>query len=280
MKFLIVGDLHGNMPKLHFKGFDAIIAPGDFCSDATRPFMFQAMRESTKEKPVKWYDLLGRKEAKVMIKQSLADGRKILERLNEVGVPVYAVPGNWDWVGRDLDWSYLAKDYFPTLTKGLKNIVNVYHKSVDIGDYVILGHGVSSEPEYPQHKEVLEQTSAEELAKLKKSYVSTSKKLVSLFKKATKPVIFMSHNVPFNTKIDMITNKESPKYGYHFGSLIAREMIDQFQPLVCIGGHMHEHFTSCKVGKTVAINAGFGSDVNVWLELEGNNIKDLQFVKK
>ncbi len=33
MRFLIVGDLHGQMPKIHFKEFDAIIAPGDFCPD-------------------------------------------------------------------------------------------------------------------------------------------------------------------------------------------------------------------------------------------------------
>lgn len=42
-------------------------------------------------------------------------------------------------------------------------------------------------------------------------------------------------------------------------SLIAREMIDEYHPLVCTVGHMHEHFTKCKVGKTTAINAGFCS---------------------
>ena len=31
VKFLIIGDLHGNKPKIHFKDFDAIIAHGDFC---------------------------------------------------------------------------------------------------------------------------------------------------------------------------------------------------------------------------------------------------------
>lgn len=30
MKLLIIGDLHGNKPKIHFKDFDAIIAPGIF----------------------------------------------------------------------------------------------------------------------------------------------------------------------------------------------------------------------------------------------------------
>lgn len=35
-------------------------------------------------------------------------------------------------------------------------------------------------------------------------------------------------------------------------------MIDKYHPPVCIGGHMHEHFTKCKVGRTTAIIAGVG----------------------
>jgi len=89
----------------------------------------------------------------------------------------------------------------------------------------------------------------------------------------------MSHNVPYNTPIDKINNPESPRDGQHFGSLIAREMIDEFQPLVCIGGHMHEHFTSCMLKKTTCVNAGFGSEVNVWMELIGNKIEKLDFHK-
>lgn len=70
-------------------------------------------------------------------------------------------------------------------------------------------------------------------------YETCLKKVGSLFEKASKPVIY--------------------------------------QPLVCIGGHMHEHFTKCKIGKTIAINVGFGPYANVWLELSDNKIKRLEF---
>ncbi len=56
-------------------------------------------------------------------------------------------------------------------------------------------------------------------------------------------------------------------------------MIEKFQPLVCIGGHMHEHFGKCKIKKTTVINTGFGSNVNTMMELEGNKIKKLEFHK-
>ena len=38
-KFLIVGDLHGQIPKIREKKFDAIIAPGDFCSDELKKYI-------------------------------------------------------------------------------------------------------------------------------------------------------------------------------------------------------------------------------------------------
>ena len=84
--------------------------------------------------------------------------------------------------------------------------------------------------------------------------------------------------------LDEITNKESPKFGYHYGSIVARDIIQKYQPLVSIGGHMHEHFGSTELGKTTVINAGFGSGfgsyVNTWLELGGNKIKKIDFIKK
>ncbi len=286
VKFLIVGDLHGNKPKIYYDGFDAIIAPGDFCSDAPRKYMFQSLREHLKnpETAREWYEIVGRRKAREMVKKSLADGREILEFLNSFDVPVYIVPGNWDWThtrGKESDWNFLNRNYYKDLTEGLSNIVDVYHKIVSISDYAVVGHGITSGPEFPQHKDSLEKLKKDpkSFRKAKKEYERLYDKVSALFKKAKKPVIFMSHNVPYNTPIDKITNRESPRYGMHYGSLIAREMIERYQPLVCIGGHMHEHFRKCRIGKTTAINAGFGSYVNVWMELDGNRIKKLEFYK-
>jgi Icc-related predicted phosphoesterase len=282
MKFVVIGDLHGNAPVIKYEDYDAIIAPGDFCSDAARKFMFEALMKRIKDPTckTKWYDIVGRDKAEEMVKKSLADGRVILEDLNALGKPIYLVPGNWDWTADESeDWDFLHEDHFATLIDGLNNVVDVHHRIVDVGDFEIIGHGISSGLEYPQHKEDLEGKEEDELLELKEKYEVDSEFVTVLFKESTKPVLFISHNVPFNTPIDKIVNPDSPRNGYHYGSLIARESIDEFQPLVCIGGHMHEHFTSCKVGNTIAINAGFGSEVNVFLEVVGDNIKKLEFNK-
>ncbi|MDP1695105.1 MAG: metallophosphoesterase [Candidatus Woesearchaeota archaeon] len=283
MKFLIIGDLHGNRPKIYFKEFDAIIAPGDFCSDALRTVMFQALQLRLKDpkSKVMWWELISRRKAQAMIDKSRADGRKILEYLNTLGVPVYVLPGNWDWTkDPESKFDYLRKDHWKFLIKGLNNIHDMHLRFLDIGKFQLIGHGITSGPEYPQHKEELARFTKAQLTHKKKKYDLLHKQVDNLFRKATKPVIFLSHNVPFNTPIDMILDTRSPRYGLHFGSLLAREMIDKHQPLVCVGAHMHEHFTSHQMDKTTAINAGFGSNVNVWLEVEGNTIKKLEFKRR
>lgn len=281
MKFLIVGDLHGNMPNIHFKDFDAIIAPGDFCSDEARKYMFQAMKERLKDSKskVQWYDIVGKDKAKNMIRKSIKDGRKILERLNSLNVPVYLVPGNGDWTPeKNSKWDFEKINHYKSLIKGLKNLIDVNNKLVNAGEFQFIGHGITSRPEYPQYKEDLK-AYKKDLGKIKKEYIKDLTKTSSLFEKASRPIIFLTHNVPFNTPIDKIVNKESPKNGYHYGSLIARKAIEKYQPLVCIGGHMHEHFAKCRIGKTVCINTGFGSFVNIFLKLEKNKIKEIEFYK-
>lgn len=283
MKLLIVGDLHGNIPTIYYKQFDAIIAPGDFCSDEPRKYMFEALniRMRNPKSKIRWYDLVGKVKTKEMIEKSIKDGRIILEKLNSLNVPVYVVPGNWDWTieKEETKWDYLKQDHYQELIKGLENIIDVNHKKIDLGEYQIIGHGISSGPEYPQYEEDMNGLSKKELLFKKAEYERMYKEVDNLFMMSSKPTIFLSHNVPFNTSIDEIINKKSPRNGYHYGSLIAREIIENYQPLICIGGHMHEHFGECKIKKTVCVNAGYGSNVNTFLELENNEIKKLEFHK-
>jgi Icc-related predicted phosphoesterase len=284
MRFLIVGDLHGAIPKIQVKEFDAIIAPGDFCSDELRTYDFISEMIKRGMNPFldyEWYDIVGRKKAKEMVDQSVLAGRKILQKLNSFGKPVYIVPGNWDWtLYQDSDWEYLRKDHYGRTFKGLSNVKNLYHRSLDIGEFVLVGHGIYPGPEFPQHEDVLSMMSKGELVAAKKRYKRIFSKVGPLVKKAKKPVIFLTHNVPFNTPLDMITDKRSTRYGLHYGSVVAREVVDKYQPLVCIGGHMHEHFGKCMLGETTCINAGFGAEVNVLVEIKGGKVIKTEFWKK
>jgi len=280
MKILIVGDLHGAKPKIYFEDYDAIIAPGDFCSDKSKKILFKALKEKLKnpDSAIEWYDMVGKRKARKIINESLDRGREILEHLNSFGKPVYLVPGNWEWTGyKDSDWEFLRQNHYPRIKKGLKNIRDTHNRMLNMGDYSIIGYGISSGPEFPQQE--LEKFTAKELKKKKREFEKTKRKLEKLFEKTDKPMIFLSHNVPYNTPLDMITDKASPRVGMHFGSVVVRDLIDKYHPLVSVGGHMHEHFDKCKLGRTTCINSGFGPNVNVLMELKGNKIKVLEFYR-
>lgn len=280
MRFLILGDLHGRIPNIRIKNFDAVVTPGDFCSDSLRKEIFRTVKQKLKDPRFKkeWYDIMGRDKARKLIEKSISDGRKVLSYLNSLNVPVFIVPGNWDWTGdTDSNWDFLREDNYEKLLDGFENILDVHNSLVDIGDYQIIGYGVSSGPEYPQHKEDLARYDENELIVLKAIYKVELNHFKNIFKKASKPVILISHNVPFSTKLDKILDKKSPRYGCHYGSLIVKKLIEDCKPLISIGGHMHEHFSKTKIGNTIAINAGFGPEKNILLELENNRIKKLEF---
>lgn len=284
-RFLIIGDLHGNKPLISTKDFDAIIAPGDFCSDKGIREYIQAAYKQFLQNPEnykEWYDLSGKIKAKKLIKNSMKKGREILEFLNSFEVPVYVVPGNWDLTGSKDKWKFLVKNYYKSyLIKGLKNVKDLHNKLLQTKEFQLIGYGICNGPElykYRGYKKIKKKESIEN----KEKYNILVKKYNALFIKLNKkkPVLFITHNVPFNTKLDKITDKKSLRYGYHYGSVLARDIILKHKPLVCIGGHIHEHFGKDKLGKTTIINAGFGSNVNTILEIKDNKITKLKFIKK
>jgi Icc-related predicted phosphoesterase len=259
MRILAIGDFHGKMPKVPKENFDAIISPGDFCSsDKTRKYQFMASRQKMENPKLKvnWYDLVGLKRARKLIRESFNDGRKVLKSLDALGIPVLIVPGNADLARKE---DLLVRECnFLDMTKGLKNVVNVNGRIASIGDNDVIGYGIASGPEYPKYKDL--ERMCHKIRKLKTDYTKTFNTLSKLFKKSTKDKILLSHNTPFRTKLDLVAHKESPRYGYHYGSVIVREIVKKYNPILSIGGHMHEGRGTDRIGKTLAVNPGYGHD--------------------
>ena len=302
MRILCIGDLHGRMPKIHFKDFDAIICIGDVCSDEDfGPYWklwFKLVKELGEDSP-KAQELmlsgLGEMGVKRLEKKSLREGRKIMEYLNSFGKPVFFIPGNWDQSeGKSgiknpstdnynsfksaLD-SWLGDKINPLLIKGLKNIKDCQFKLQKYQGYDIIGYGLSNTYENPKLRKNLKKIPKQKLSRLKKSYNKLINKLEDTYNKRNgkAPTIFLTHNVPYKSKLDILNNKESFAHNKNMGSTVARKFCDKHQPLLCIGGHMHEHFGKKKLQKTTIINVGFGSYVNTLIELDKGKIKKIKF---
>jgi Icc-related predicted phosphoesterase len=302
MKILVIGDLHGVKPRIHFKEFDCIIQVGDVCSDKEfRPHIEKAFRLMKHETRVAKRDVLGeigKRELNGMINRSIAKGREILEYLNSFGVPVFFVPGNWDesygktmikdMEKNDYNYSRTFLDYWlgrnsnKKLIQGLENVYDLQYRLADFGDVNFLGYGLVSGPESfkkklatydltDRQREILIGLSKEIPRRLSKLNQQRDRKF---------PLIFVSHNIPHGV-LDKCGQKKNYAYGKHLGSTVARDFCLRYKPLICIGGHVHEHYGKKKLGNTVVINAGFGRNANVLIDLDEKKrkIRKIKFVK-
>jgi Icc-related predicted phosphoesterase len=298
MKILVIGDLHGRKPKIHFKEFDCIIQIGDVCDDREfRPYLkkwFNALKKDKGENTPSMDEFIiskiGKKGMKKLEENSLKKGREILEYLNSFEKPIFIVPGNWDQsYGKTKiknpdksHYSYMKYFYDswlgdkinPKLVKGLKNVHDCQFRNNKFNKFNLIGYGLSSSYEYYKRKRKLN-LSKEEVVKLKKAYFNIVNKLFNSYKKRDKKLftIFISHNIPYNTQLDLVKNEEKHANKNHLGSSIARKFCEKYQPLICVGGHIHEGMGKDRIGKTLVINPGYGESAQVLIDIDENKGK-------
>lgn len=255
MKILVIGDCHGKKPEIPDEDFELVLAVGDICggTDEMRTAMFDSINS---EKP--FYEIRGESKAKKAVEESIEEGKQILETLNNLGKPVYIVPGNWDWTGINSDWDFLENRGYPEMLSEYENIHNLNFESREFEDVQFIGYGPCSGPEIPQYEDD-KPNSQEEMNEMRKEYEQTKQELSNLFEK--EDTILISHNAPQNTDLDMIDNPESPKHGRHYGSVIVRELVEEFNPLFNVAGHMHESEGVQSIGETLCINTGLNNVV-------------------
>lgn len=82
------------------------------------------------------------------------------------------------------------------------------------------------------------------------------------------PTILVTHPPPAQTKVDRLHN------GRHVGSMTIRRYIEEFQPDICVCGHIHEGRGEDWLGKTHIVNPGMLKQGG-WVEiiLENSNLQ-------
>lgn len=305
VRILVIGDLHGRKPIIKFKDFDCIVQVGDVCDDREfRPYLNKLFNLLKQGKEVPGIDefiisQIGKKNFIKIINASISKGHGILQYLNSFEKPVFFVPGNWDESYgktriKDMDkrvYNYMKafNDFYlygkanKKLMKGLDNVHDCHFHNYSFKSVNFIGYGLSSGPELLENRKRSIELTNSEIKIMKKEINKLYLKLKIEYNKLNKkyPLFFISHNVPFKTKLDVVKNKNSYAHKMHLGSSIARKFCLDYKPLICVGGHIHEGVGKDKLGKTLVINPGFGKNAQVLIDIDEKNgrIRKVEFYK-
>jgi len=294
MKILVVGDFHGEFPSkfnkiINKEKMDLVVSLGDYPPFHYRKLWFKHCYG----KDVELWEIIGKSKYKKLVMKDLKMAENALKKLNRVKVPVFTVLGNIDWPSFDdvaddkknakTMPNFDRKDKLAKIMKKYKNINRFDYKSLRFGDYFFIGMRGHSFPgkvkskAFRRHKKILE-------------------KLFKKFRKENKDgkVIFVSHNIAYNTKLDRLSLKAS-KFALksagkkhtkilkirkrHYGSKLARRIIDKYHPSLHLGGHIHESLGKDKLKRTIIINPGAVHEGKAAIvEINEGKIKKIKFL--
>ncbi len=283
MKVLALGDFHGKFNLGKFKKLvkneeiDLVVSNGDFVPFSLRKIFFDKIYGKSEKE---LWDVVGRKKYKQIRGNDFKNAREVVKKLDQLGVQVITVQGNndeckyggaGDFKRAKSDFKWENGDHFVQVFKGCKNVKLIDYSFFKFKDFVFIGKGGSSFPGHVQSKGF-------------KSLREKQEKLFKKFRKENKAgkVIYLSHNVPHDTKLDLITDKDAHKKakGKHYGCKIVRRLINKWQPILSLGGHIHERQGKQKLGKTLAVNVGSVSDGQYSiLDIDDKGKVKVRFVK-
>ncbi len=295
MKILAIGDFHGEFPSKFNKiidkeKIDLVISLGDYPPFHYRKLWFKYCYG----KDVGLWEIIGKKRYKQLVMKDLSLAENSLKKLNKLKIPVFTVLGNIDYpnpndVGdypkalTDKQPNWEKEDLFTKRLIKYKNIHRFDYRALKFQNYILIGMRGHSAPgkikskAFRKHKTLLER----------------------LFKKFGKEnregkIIFASHNVPYDTKLDIIGVKplktalkayygrtiKKKKLKRHYGSKMARKIINKYHPILALGGHIHESFGEDKIGRTTLINPGAAHEGKAAVvELDKGKIRKIKFIK-
>jgi len=284
MKILAIGDFHGKFPEklrriAKRKDIDLVISIGDFFPWSMKKTFFEYCYVTSKN----IWDILGKRKYKQLTLKDLKNGEeKVIKKLNNLPVKVFTTTGNYDfsnindqypanqWKG---GWKWANQDFLSKILKKYINIKRVDYSFARYKDFMIIGGIGHSSPGIVKSK----------------AYKKYKKKLDNLFKKfkkqnKEKKVIFIFHNMPYNCKLDLIKDEKADEKakGKHYGSKLTRRIINKYQPILGIGGHMHENQGKCKIKKTLIINPGAafeGKAAIIDFNEKKPKINNIEFIK-
>ncbi len=289
MKILVMGDFHGAFPGfipkfINEQKVDLVISTGDYPSFSLKKLFFKYVYG---KKDIELWEIIGKGKYKKMVLTDHKRGENVIKKLNSLSIPVITVLGNHDYSLPDdvadikklkaphfWKWDWDERTAISKFIDKMSNIKKADYSYVKFGNLVFVGARGHSFPGYVKSK----------------AYKKSKQKLEKIFKKFGKEnrqgkLIFISHVPPYNTKIDLIHAKDAHKIvkGKHYGSKLFKRILNKYQPILALSGHIEESRGKDKIGKTTLVNAGsthHGDYVLIDIDEDRGKIKSIKFFGK
>lgn len=189
------------------------------------------------------------------------------ERYKDIKVPIYFNLGNDDPM---YIFDVVPEDSVFKRTEGF---------IIPIGDYEMVSYGYVNPTPWNTYREKKEEEIYADIKQMMEKVKDPSK------------VILNTHAPPYGTNLDnapLLDKDLKPVVRggevvmTHVGSNSVRKIIEEFNPLIGIHGHIHESRAFNKLGNTLVLNPGsqYSSGIfqGAYIVLEGNKIKAHQFI--
>lgn len=159
----------------------------------------------------------------------------------ETGIPIYVVAGNDD------PWA------FDTVLRGANHITSAEDGIARVGDHEMISCSYANPTPWRSPRELAEEKLYTRLKRLADRLEEPSRSIFNL------------HVPPYDTGLDtacqvdeslnVVTRGGAP-VEIPVGSHAVRQIIEEFQPLLALHGHIHESRGAAKIGRTLCINPG------------------------
>lgn len=272
LKAFVISDLHGSFPDGIREAVlreepDVVLCCGDITPFRLRDAFFEHVYGTRKDDDhdKRLWDYIGKARYKAAVKKDVSDAHSVLASLDDLPFPVLFVPGNGDravwrreiregnnYAESDWDWDWLEQSVMHEMTKDLLGVKDISYGADIIGDYVFIGYPTSSFPGEVQS----------DVYRRHRQWLDNAFRTFEWKKHEDKEVIFVCHNGPYDTETDMIKADDADERakGHHYGSKLARRIVERYQPRVCVHGHIDEGRGKDSIGNTEIVNVGPGSE--------------------
>jgi Icc-related predicted phosphoesterase len=254
MKILVIGDLHGELPKnLPKKNIDLILLTGDLGkADLMRKMFFEKEKRKKQGLSEIKYASVQKKKA---FMEAYNSTMKIIKTLRKIA-PVFTIFGNVE--SSNFETKKKAKKLklkLPFLSNDLKKIEGV--KLINNLFVNFEGVKIGGLEYFVDVSWVKEFRPVDFKNEMKSAKIETDK-AKKVLKEFSEIDILICHQPPYGI-LDKINFPGAPKYweGKHAGSKAILDYISKEQPRYVFCGHIHEAKGEKKIGKTKIVNLGF-----------------------